>query len=64
MQEHLLQHGCVILHHRILGQKTHLHVGIAGNGSAVRLRDSGEDLHEGRFSGAVDADHAGFVSLI
>ena len=64
MQEHLLQHGCVILHHRILGQKTHLHVGIAGNGAAVRLRNSGENLHEGRFSGAVDADHAGFVPLI
>ncbi|CDC69327.1 ribosomal protein S5 [Oscillibacter sp. CAG:155] len=64
VEKHLLQHSGIILHHRVLGQETHLHIGIAGNGAVVRLRDAGQDFHKGGLSGAVDTDDAGLVPFV
>ena len=44
VEEHLLQHGGVLVHHRVLGEEADLDVGVPGDGAAVRLRDAGEHL--------------------
>ena len=64
MEEDLLQHGGVLVHHRVLGQQADLDVGVPGDGAAVRLRDTGEDLQKGGLAGAVDADNAHLVPLV
>ena len=64
VQEHLLQHRGVVVHHRILGQIADLHVGISGNAALVRFNGSGQNLQKGGFAGAVDADDAGLVPLV
>ena len=64
VQEHLLQHRGVIVHHRVLGQVADLHIGIPGDAALVRLCDAGQDLQKGGLAGAVDADDAGFVAFI
>ena len=64
VEKDLLQDGGFVLHHRVLGQDADLHVGVPGHMALVRLRSAGQDLQKGGFSGAVDADDAGFVPLV
>ena len=64
VEEHLLQHGGVLVHHRVLGQEADLDVGVPGDGAPVRLRDAGEHLQKGGLAGAVDADDAHLVPLV
>ena len=64
VEEHLLQHGGVLVHHRVLGQQADLDVGVPGDGAPVRLRDAGEHLQKGGLAGAVDADDAHLVPLV
>ena len=47
VQEHLLQHRGVILHHRVLGQVADLNIGVPGDAAPIRLCDAGQDLQEG-----------------
>ena len=44
VEEHLLQHGGVLVHHRVLGEEADLDVGVPGDGAPIRLRDAGEHL--------------------
>ena len=44
VEEHLLQHGGGLLHHRVLGQQADLDVGVAGESARVRLCDAGQDF--------------------
>ena len=64
VEEHLLQHRGVLVHHRVLGQQADLDVGVPGDGAPVRLRDAGEHLQKGGLAGAVDADDAHLVPLV
>ena len=64
VEKYLLENGGVILHGRILGKNADLHIGIAGDRTGVGLRQSGQDLEEGGFSGAVDADDSGFITFV
>ena len=64
LEKHLLQHRGIVLHHRILGEETHLHIGIAGNASAVRLRGTGQNLQKGGLARTVDADDTGLIPFI
>ena len=64
MEKHLLQHGGLVLHGRILGQKAHLDVGIFRHASPVRLRNACQDLQKRGLAGAVDADDTGFISFV
>ena len=64
VEKHLLQHGGLVLHGRVLGQEAHLHIGIFRDGSPVRLRNTGQDLQKRGLAGAVDADDAGLVPFV
>ena len=64
VQEYLLQNGGLIVHGGVLGQKTHLHIGIAGYRALVGGQFSRKDLQKGGFSRSVDADDTGFVSVV
>ena len=64
VQEHLLQNRGVIIHHRVLRQEADLYIGISGNRSGISLRDACQNLQKGGFSGSVDTNDTGLVSLI
>ena len=64
VEKHLLQHGGLVLHGRILRQVADLHVGVAGHRSLVGGKLAHQHLQKGGFSRAVDTDNAGFVTVV
>ena len=63
-QKYLLQNAGVGIHLGVLPQIAHLHIGVPAYCTLVRCFRARQQPQQGTLSGAVDADHANFLSLL
>ena len=60
---HVLLHGLAVVQRRVLGQVAHRVAGAPHHVPLVLLLDAGDDFHQCRFAGAVEADDADFSTV-